>query len=79
MNEFDELTANYWYRQLNQYCKSVDKLIMVKGTKFKYEYRKKKISFFDAVGYVYARENNFKFVTGDKEFEKMKNVEFIKR
>ena len=37
------------------------------------------ISFFDAVGYVYSRENNYKFVTGDKEFEKLPNVQFMKK
>jgi len=37
-----------------------------------------KLSFFDCVGYVYAQENNYTFVTGDKQFEKRKGVKFIK-
>ena len=43
------------------------------------ENKKQNMSFFDCVGYVYARENNIKFVTGDKEFEKKEGVLFIKK
>lgn len=32
----------------------------------------------DCIGYVYAKENGLRFVTGDKEFEGMENVEFVK-
>lgn len=76
LREYDELTANYWYRKMSLYSKPVDKLILAKAIKFRYQ--KKNISFFDAVGYVYSRESNYKFVTGDKEFKKLPNVEYIK-
>lgn len=79
LREYDELTANYWYRKISPYSKPVDKLILVKAVKFRYQNKKKNISFFDAVGYVYSRENNYTFVTGDKEFEKLQNVRFIQK
>ena len=33
----------------------------------------------DAIGYTIAKSHGVKFLTGDKEFEKMANVEFIKK
>jgi len=38
----------------------------------------KKISYVDAIGYQIALEKNLKFLTGDKQFKEMKNVEFVK-
>ena len=36
------------------------------------------ISYADAIGYLISFERNLKFLTGDKEFQKLKNVEFVK-
>ena len=38
----------------------------------------RKLSIPDCVGYVVAKRIGAKFLTGDKEFEKMPNVEFVK-
>ena len=38
----------------------------------------KRLSLVDCIGYVLAEKNNFRFLTGDKEFESMPNVEFVK-
>ena len=32
----------------------------------------------DAIGYIIAKKYNVKFLTGDKDFENMENVEFVK-
>ncbi len=47
-----------------------------KAMKFRYELRKKKLSYADCLGYQVALERGLKFLTGDKEFEHLKNVEF---
>ncbi len=39
---------------------------------------KRKLSIPDAIGYVVARRLGIKFLTGDKEFERMENVEYAK-
>lgn len=41
--------------------------------------RKKELTIPDALGYVIARKHNLRFLTGDKEFEKMPFVEFVKK
>jgi len=40
--------------------------------------KEKNFSYFDSFGYVYALENNMKFVTGDRAFRGMKNVEIAR-
>ena len=41
-------------------------------------YRKKDLSMTDCVGYVVAKRLGVKFLTGDRQFGKMPNVEFVK-
>lgn len=36
------------------------------------------VSYVDCIGYVIARKLKIKFLTGDKEFERLENVEFVK-
>ena len=45
---------------------------------FRIDNKGKNFSFFDCVGYVFAIENNIKFITGDREFQSMEGVEFVK-
>ena len=40
--------------------------------------KNKKLSIPDAIGYITAKHHQCKFLTGDQEFEKMENVEFVK-
>ncbi len=39
---------------------------------------KRDISYIDAIGYQISKERGAKFLTGDREFRGMKNVEFVK-
>ena len=38
----------------------------------------KNLSIPDAIGYMIAKKHSVKFLTGDKDFEGMENVEFVK-
>jgi len=77
-NEGDTV-ANYWYKNLESYSVSTGKEVFISAIRFRQEHRKKKISFFDAVGYVYATTHDMKFVTGDKAFEDFDSVVFEKK
>ena len=46
--------------------------------KFRKENMKKRLSYTNCIGYIYAKKNNLIFLTGDREFQGMENVEFIK-
>ncbi len=52
--------------------------IIKKAMKFRYENKKRKLSMTDCISYFQAKELGIKFLTGDKEFESMENVEFVK-
>ncbi|MEK6895324.1 MAG: PIN domain-containing protein [Nanoarchaeota archaeon] len=79
LREESEEFADYWFKKLEHYSHSVGKEILIEAVKFRQENKKSGISFFDAVGYIFALKNKCWFVTGDKEFEGMKNVEFVKK
>ncbi|MBI3036642.1 PIN domain-containing protein [Candidatus Woesearchaeota archaeon] len=73
----NEATADYWYRKLSAYSVSVPKEVLIECVKFRYSNKEKNLSFFDAVGYVFAKRNGLLFVTGDKAFEDLPGVEFV--
>ena len=79
MRDFNEQTADYWYRKMSPNSQSVAKELLVEAVKFRRKNKAKNFSFFDAVGYVYAKKNNYKFLTGDRAFEGLSNVEFVKK
>ncbi|MEK6925126.1 MAG: PIN domain-containing protein [Nanoarchaeota archaeon] len=79
LREEGEKVADYWFKRLEAYCISVNKETLIEAIKFRHQNKSKNISFFDAVGYIFSLKNNYKFVTGDKEFEHLINVEFKKK
>jgi hypothetical protein len=83
MQKYSEEEADKLIKLLESHTISVSKEIIIKAMKFRHNYKKlnphSNISFFDAIGYIFSKENNYIFVTGDKEFEGLENVEFIKK
>ena len=78
LREEGEKTAEYWFGKLTPYAAPVSLDILKAAVVFRYLHRKQRISFFDAVGYLYSLNNHFLFVTGDKEFKGRENVEHKK-
>jgi predicted nucleic acid-binding protein len=79
LREWDEQTAEYWFRKMSPFAQQTTKELLKEAVKFRHENKDKNLSFFDAVGYVYALKNGHKFLTGDKDFEGMPNVEFVRK
>lgn len=77
LKERGKETADYWYGRLGSFCIDVSVIILIKAQSFRYLNRKKDVSFFDCVGYIFAKEHKYLFVTGDKEFKKLKGVKHI--
>jgi predicted nucleic acid-binding protein len=46
--------------------------------KFRLKWKKRKVSMADCIGYIVAEKLGIKFLTGDKEFYGMENVEFVR-
>jgi len=72
-----EEEANYWNKKLGFYCKPVSRELFIKALKYREDNKKDNLSIFDAIGYIFSQEHNYKFVTGDKEFKHRENVIFI--
>ncbi len=50
-----------------------------KAMDFRYKNKKQKMSMADCISYIMAQELGIKFLTGDKEFENVEGVEFVKK
>jgi predicted nucleic acid-binding protein len=73
----EELAEEYFNSFLGK-CTALEDETIKNAMKFKLKEKAKKISYVDAIGYQIALEKNIKFLTGDKQFKEMKNVEFVK-
>lgn len=71
-------TAELYYNKYNQFVFEISDLIIKKAMIFKAENRNKDLSYVDCIGYIFAKENKIKFLTGDEQFRGMPNVEFVK-
>ncbi len=52
--------------------------ILKKAAQFRFEHKKQNISYIDAIGYQIASTKKIRFLTGDKEFKELSNVEFVR-
>ena len=75
----EEIAALEWNHKLHAYCRAVSKEILIKSLKYRIDNKKENLSIFDCVGYIYALENNMKFVTGDSAFRNKEGVLFIEK
>ena len=81
MHEYTEDKAEEIYNKYSQCVVEISDEMLKEAIKFRKANKKKKkkdLSYTDCIGYVYAMKNNMIFLTGDKEFLGMKNVEFVK-
>ncbi|MBI4174642.1 MAG: hypothetical protein HY517_03280 [Candidatus Aenigmarchaeota archaeon] len=76
LKQFSEKDAENAAKTFSQFVAVPSLEIIIEASKFRLEH--KGISYADAVGYIYAKLNGMKFLTGDRAFEDMPNVEFVK-
>ena len=68
-------------KEFNKYSKAAldfDNEIIKDAAKLKLMFRKHDLSMADCIGYIKARKLGIKFLTGDKQFEFLPEVEFVK-
>lgn len=71
-------TAEFYYEKYKPFVMEMGDSTIKKAMIFKAENRKKDLSYVDCIGYVFAKENKIKFLTGDVQFKGMDNVEFVR-
>lgn len=75
----DESKANIILKSYKDNAVEFSVDIIEKAMKFRMKNKKMDLSYADCIGYIYACENNLKFLTGDEKFKDMDNVEFVKK
>jgi len=78
LKDYNEQTAKKFFKQFRNNVLQIRDEYIFKSSKFKLQNIKKKLSYTDCLGYIMALNYNMKFLTGDKEFKNIKNVEFVK-
>ncbi|MEK6932351.1 MAG: PIN domain-containing protein [Nanoarchaeota archaeon] len=80
LRDYNEKKAEYYYSFYSKYCINLNDDIIKDSAKLWHSMRKenKKPSYIDCIGYIAALRLKIKFLTGDKEFKDLKNVEFVK-
>ncbi|MFA4819442.1 MAG: PIN domain-containing protein [Candidatus Aenigmatarchaeota archaeon] len=75
---YNERVAEVYYKIFLNFAISYNEETIKNAAKFRFLNRSKNLSYVDYLGYIMSIENNVKFLTGDKEFKSMNNVEFVK-
>jgi len=78
LRDYDEEKAKKYFSYFRRFSLDTLDSHIFGASKFKLENNKLNLSYADCLGYAMALENDLKFLTGDKEFEKFNNVEFVK-
>jgi len=76
--KFDYPKKDYYLEKYKSFITNIDSEVIRKAMEFRYANKKKKMSMTDCVSYFQAKKLEIKFLTGDKEFENLDNVEFVK-
>jgi len=78
LRDVDEQSAENYFGKYYQFALDFDEDIIKEAAKMRLRLRKRNISMTDCIGYVLSLKLKIKFLTGDKEFESFRNVEFVK-
>ena len=66
------------FSQLSKFHVDFPDEVYEEAIELKYEYKKRKLSYTDCLGYCMAKFMKIRFLTGDEKFEDLPNVEYVK-
>lgn len=72
--EYANKVVDIYYNSIIEFNQEIIK----EAAKFKLENKKRNLSMADCIGYITALKLKIKYLTGDKEFINLVNVEFVK-
>lgn len=78
IKEHGEEEISEFFKTIQNFCIDLNFDWIPQASKFRQIHKKRNLSYADCLGYVIAKDMNVKFLTGDKEFKDLENVEFIK-
>ena len=74
----DEKESKDKFFQFKQFLTPINDSHIFLASEFRRKSARLKLSYVDALGYSIAKEEGMKFLTGDRAFEGLDNVEFVK-
>jgi len=74
---YGQETADESYDFFVPYVVEITDEIIKKANLFRMAHKQRKMSYIDCMGYIIARTMGIRFLTGDKQFKDMDNVEFV--
>ena len=78
LRDVDEQTAERYLNKYYQFNIDFDEDVIKEAAKMKIRLGKRNVSMTACIGYILSLKLKIKFLTGDKEFESFRNVEFVK-
>lgn len=78
LKDIGEKEANLCLDKYYGFAIEFSKDVIKKAAEFRLQNKKRNLSMTDCIGYILASVYGIKFLTGDREFENMENVEFVK-
>lgn len=78
IRDYDEEKALLYFNKYLPFLIEIKNDYIFSASKFKLKMNKRNISYVDAFGYCISKIEGYTFLTGDKEFEGLDHVEFVK-
>ncbi len=78
IKDYNEKIADFYFKIFLNFVVAYNENVVKNAARFRFVNKDKKLSYVDCLGYIMALENNVRFLTGDKGFKNMENVEFVK-
>lgn len=78
LKKYDEETAGFFLDKFSRIAAELPFQIIANAMVFRHNHAKTRFSYIDCLGYAYSLENKRIFLTGDRAFEGMENVELVR-
>lgn len=78
LRDFSSQLADQALHKYSDYVIDIDTETIKEANEFKLQHKQKRLSVPDAMGYITAQKYGIKFLTGDKHFKNINEVEFVR-
>ena len=77
IKENNKKLAEEFFNRLVNVCVKINPTLIKEAANFRFKEIKRKLSYVDCLGYIIAKNNKVKFLTGDVGFKGLPNVIFV--
>ena len=75
---YNKSDAIGFFKRYEEFIVPISTEIIIESMDFRKQHYKQDLSYVDCIGYIMAKKMNIPFLTGDKQFEEIANVKFVK-